>query len=99
MFLKYCRLSFFIALLISAPIFAQDADIDSDKQREQYEKKMKAQLDKEINDFITTLDADDFQKEIIKQKMHSYYEKRKSIYMDTSIKPFERDEQLSILPE
>ena len=75
---------------------AQEND-DAEKQRAEYEKKVKEELDERIQLFTTDLEVDDFQKEIIKQKLHSYYEERKKIYLNTGLKYFERDEQIDAL--
>jgi lipase chaperone LimK len=70
---------------------------DAEKQRAEYEKKVQEEMTERIQIFADGLNVDDFQKEIIKQKMHSFYDERKSIYMDASLKYFERDEQLKAL--
>lgn len=96
MFLKYCKVFLFFVLCINAPLTAQSSN---NEQREEYEKKMQEELDRQVNDFVPTLDADDFQKEIIKQKIHSYFAERKKIYYDATLKPFEKDELLSTLAD
>ncbi len=70
--------------------FAQP-DAETKKRMEQMERDIQEKQDDYVNDFITTLDVDDFQKEIIKQKMHSYFDSKKSIYMSVA-EQHKRDE-------
>lgn len=69
--------------------FGQNDDVK--KQMEKIEKEMQKRQNIYVNDFINTLDVDDFQKEIIKQKMHSYFEAKKAIYISEA-KQYKRDE-------
>ncbi len=50
-----------------------------EKQRLKYEAEIEERKQEYISDFIETLDADDFQKEIIKQQMESYFDEVKKI--------------------
>ncbi|MEZ4803084.1 MAG: hypothetical protein R2797_09950 [Gelidibacter sp.] len=92
MLCKTGKIAMLFLLVFSLQTFAQSTD--TDKQREQYEKKAKEELDQRIQTFISELQADDFQKEIIKQKLNSYFEEKKTIYMNQNLRYFERDEQL-----
>ena len=96
MFFRILRITLFLAILCSIPAMAQTQD-EAKKQQEEFEKKIKEKLETRIETFVTELQVDDFQKEIIKQKLHSYYMEQKAIYTDMSLKYFERDEQLSTL--
>ena len=64
---------------------------DAEKQMEQMKKEIQKKQDEYVNDFINTLEVDDFQKEIIKQKMHAYFDAKKSIYMSVN-EQYKRDE-------
>ena len=44
-----------------------------------YEQKLEDRKDEFIANFLTTLEADDFQKEIIKQYLNSYFEAKKEV--------------------
>lgn len=78
------------------PAMAQTQD-DIEKQRKEYMEKAETKLNERVLLFTSQLDADDFQKEIIKQKLRTYYEAQKSIYTDPTLKYYERDEQMSKL--
>ncbi len=89
----------FILLLFlfgSMSTIAQNSD-DAQKQREEFEQQALEKLNERIQMFLATLEIDDFQKEIIKQKLDSYYNKKKVIFMDRSLKYYERDERLMAL--
>lgn len=92
----FYKIALFSFLLFSMAAVGQSNE-DLEKQRAEYEKKAKEELDERIQLFTTDLKVDDFQKEIIKQKLQSYYEERKKIYLDATLKYFERDEQLEAL--
>lgn len=96
MFFRIFKITLFSFLLISMSGFAQSND-EVEKQQAEFEKKAKEELDSRIQIFTADLKVDDFQKEIIKQKLESYYEAQKKILMDVSLKYYERDEQLSAL--
>jgi hypothetical protein len=66
--------------------FSQAAE---EKQRLKYEAEMEQKKKEYINDFVTTLKVDDFQKEIIKQQMESYFEEFKKINL-LGLQEFER---------
>lgn len=86
------RLLFFLLFLsflsFNSAIAQSD---DAKKQMEKMEKEMQKKQEAYVNDFISTLDVDDFQKEIIKQRMHSYFEAKKAIYINEP-KQFERNQ-------
>ena len=96
MFFRLLKITLFLTIVCSASAFSQNKD-EIQKQREELESKVQENLENRIQSFVTQLKVDDFQKEIIKQKLHSYYREQKDIYLNTSLKYFERDEQISIL--
>ncbi len=96
MYLKMFKVFLIIFMFCSIPVVAQNKD-DAQKQREELEKKVQEKLTERIQSFIGQLEIDDFQKEIIKQKLHSYYVELKAIHMNTSLKYFERDEKFTSL--
>lgn len=70
---------------------AEAQNDDAKKQMEKMEKEVQKKQDEYVNNFVSVLEVDDFQKEIIKQKMHAYFNAKKSIYMSVE-KQFRRDE-------
>ena len=96
MFFRNFKIFLLLALVCSISSLAQTQD-EAQKQREEYEKKIQEKLEERIQTFVVELNVDDFQKEIIKQKLHSYYKEQRVIYMNTSLKYFQRDEQLATL--
>jgi len=86
------RLLFFL-LFLSVFNFnnASAQSDDAKKQMEKMEKEIQKKQDDYANEFISTLDVDDFQKEIIKQKMHALFEAKRLIYK-TEPKQFKRDQ-------
>ncbi len=62
----------FILFLISTSIYAQNA-ATVEKQKERYEEKVEEDKQNYISELLKTLEVDDFQKEIIKQTMDSYF--------------------------
>jgi ethanolamine utilization protein EutQ (cupin superfamily) len=83
-------------MFCSIPVAAQKKD-DAQKQREEFEQKVQEKLTENIQSFISQLQIDDFQKEIIKQKLHSFYVEQKAIYMNAGLMYFEREERLTAL--
>lgn len=77
-------------------VFAQTNEAAMKKQKEKMVKEIQMKQDEYINDFINSLEVDDFQKEIIKQKMYAYFEAKKAIYIENQqeIKRMELVEQL-----
>lgn len=57
--------------------FSQNAT--EEKQREKYEAEMEKKKKEYIDEFVATLDVDEFQEIIIKQTMDSYFEEAKAI--------------------
>ena len=96
MFLRLFKIALVMTLLVSFPAYSQTQD-DAQKQREEFEKNVQEELTKRINAFVSELSVDDFQKEIIKQKLHSYYKEQRLIYTNNELKYFERDELVTNL--
>lgn len=81
-------LLFFSVFTINTAFTQND---EAKKQMEKMEKEMQKRQNDYVNDFISTLVVDDFQKEIIKQRMHAYFEAKKAIYISEP-KQFKRDQ-------
>lgn len=96
MFSKTIKAFLILTLLIVIPSTAQTTD-DAQKARENYEQKVHEEVNNRIQTFITNLEIDDFQKEIIKQKLQSYYTRKKEIFIDGSLKYYERDAKINEL--
>ena len=96
MYSKTIKIVLFFVVLCAIPCAAQSTD-EEQKIRAAYEDKVQANLNERIQTFLSELNADDFQKEIIKQKLEAYYEKKKVIFMDASLKYYERDENVNAL--
>ena len=92
------RIFYTIGLLLLISVSQSHAQNKSDEQiqRERLEKKFIEDHNDRILEFIKLLNADDFQKEIIKQKIQSYYQEKKAI-QTADLKYFEKDEQLKSL--
>ncbi len=95
MFFRICKITIVLLAMSSFSVSAQNDD--AEKQRAAFEKKALEELDSLTQEFVSQLQVDDFQKEIIKQKIHTYFQERKKIYYNQHLKYFEREEQLSIL--
>jgi hypothetical protein len=87
--MRFLIFTLFFILINFNNTFAQSDD--AKKQMEKIEKEMDKRQAEYINDFLSTLEVDDFQKEIIKQRMHSYFEAKKTIYVSEP-KQFKRDQ-------
>jgi hypothetical protein len=87
-----------ITLLLCLSFTAAHAQRDDrEKARiERYEKDMQKKQAEYISDFVEELKVDDFQKEIISQKLHTYFETKKTILF-TDIESFRRKELLEEL--
>ena len=83
--MKTLFISIFCSVLFISNGFSQAAE---EKQRLKYEAEMEQKKKEYINDFVGTLIVDDFQKEIIKQHMESYFEEFKKINL-LGLKEFE----------
>jgi Mn-dependent DtxR family transcriptional regulator len=77
--------------------YAQQDEAEMKKQKETFQKKLKEDQEERIQKFTSELHADDFQKEIIKQKLTSYYDEKKLIQQEHDLKYFEIEEKLNTL--
>jgi lipase chaperone LimK len=96
MFTKTIKALVLLSLLLAIPCTAQTTD-DAQKARENYEQKVLEEVNNRIQTFTTNLEVDEFQKEIIKQKLQSYYARKKELFVDGSLKYYERDEKVNAL--
>lgn len=64
---------------------------------EKYKQKVEARKDEYIANFITTLEADDFQKEIVKQYLNSYFDAKQELSKVKYKNNFDRDEAIKKL--
>jgi agmatine/peptidylarginine deiminase len=96
MYLKTVKVMLLFFLFCAIPCVGQTKE-DAQKQREELEAKAIENFNERVKTFLSDLTVDDFQKEIIKQKLESYYAKKKIIYTDGSLKYYERDEKLNSL--
>ena len=74
--MKTLLISIFCSVIFISNGFSQAAE---EKQKLKNEAEMEKKKKEYINDFVGTLKVDDFQKEIIKQQMESYFEEFKKI--------------------
>lgn len=93
MFKKTIKISMLLFFLCQIPTIAQTQE-EIEKQQQEFEQKALEQLNIRIKTFLADQPIDDFQKEIIKQKLISYYQAKKVIYMNRTLKYYERDEQV-----
>lgn len=84
--MKTLFISIFCSVLFINNGFSQSKE---EKDRLKYEAEMEQKKREYINDFVGTLKVDDFQKEIIKQQMESYFEEFQKINM-LGLREFER---------
>lgn len=91
--MKRIYLALCFCLAVTSIMHAQTTD---EKKKERYEAEVEEKKQKYINDLVKTLNVDDFQTEIIKQTMDSYFEKVKKIHM-LNIPHFEKMGQIEQL--
>lgn len=84
--MKTLFISIFCSVLFINNGFSQSKE---EKDRLKYEAEMEQKKREYINDFVGTLKVDDFQKEIIKQQMESYFVEFQKINM-LGLREFER---------
>ncbi|SDB40292.1 hypothetical protein SAMN03097699_1134 [Flavobacteriaceae bacterium MAR_2010_188] len=87
---------FLFTLLFSFNFVSAQGDSKQEQQRAKYEKEVQQRQNEMISDFVEELKVDDFQKEIISQKLHSYVQ-RKTEILKQSNREIERRERLDIL--
>lgn len=64
-----------------------------------FEREREERKQEYISNFLTTLEADDFQKEIIKQHLNSYYEAKMALYKTRFEREFEREKAIKNLDD
>ncbi len=69
----------------------------SEQEIAKYERLVEERKNEYIANFITTLEADDFQKEIIKQYLNSYYDERKALLEVRYERVFDREQAIKKL--
>ncbi|OUS00870.1 hypothetical protein A9Q86_08950 [Flavobacteriales bacterium 33_180_T64] len=69
--MKKIYLTIFCCIALIGSVSSQNAA--DQKKIEKYEEEVERKKQNYINDFLATLNIDDFQKEIIKQSMNSYF--------------------------
>ena len=80
-------------LIVSGIAYSQQNQLTSsekEKMIEKYKEDAKQQKEEYISNFLETLAIDDFQKQIIKQSIYSYFEEIIKI-TKLGLKPYERD--------
>ena len=96
------------ALLLGLNTYAQRRDrmgnpvIQKEPTKEEiekYKRQMEERKEEFITNFLTTLEADDFQKEIIKQYLNSYYDEKKKLMEVQYERSFDRQEAIKKLNE
>ena len=70
--------------------------VNEEKEKEKYEAKIEEKKKKYINDFIETLKVDEFQQEIIYQKMYSYFDELTKVNK-LGLKKYEREKEIERL--
>lgn len=69
----------------------------TEKDIENYKRKVEERKEEFIANFLTTLEADDFQKEIIKQYLNSYFDEKQKLYKIKYERAFDRQEAVKNL--
>lgn len=91
---RLLSLCFFLCLLGQTG-FSQ-VSTQAKLQRQKYEEKIQEKRNTLIQDFLDDLDVDDFQKEIIEQKLHSYIQKKEALYREGN-KSYVLKEKIEVL--
>ncbi len=91
--MKRIYLALCFLLTMGSTLQAQTVE---EHKKQKYEEEVEEKKQEYINDLVATLDVDDFQKEIIKQTMDSYFEKIKGIHAQ-NIPLFEKKGQIEQL--
>ncbi|NNF86350.1 MAG: hypothetical protein HKM26_07335 [Winogradskyella sp.] len=71
----------------------------SQSQIEERERKIAERKAEYISNFLVTLEADEFQKQIIKQTLDSYFEEKIALFKVPFERSFEREEAVRLLNE
>lgn len=71
----------------------------TDKDIENYKRKVEERKEEFLANFLTTLEADDFQKEIIKQYLNSYFDEKQKLYKIKYERSFDRQQAVKKLDD
>ena len=71
----------------------------SQQQIDAQKREMEERKDEYIANFLTTLEGDDFQKEIVKQTLNSFFEKRVALYQINYERSIDRKDAAKKLEE
>lgn len=71
----------------------------SEKDIENYKRKIEERKEEFIANFLTTLEADDFQKEIIKQYLNSYFDAKQEVLKVKYERSFDREQAVKKLDD
>ena len=93
--MKTLFISIFCSVLFISSAFSQTTD---ERNKQKYEAEVEQKKMEYINDFIGTLKVDDFQNEIIKQNMVSYFDELKKINL-LGLRDFERKTKIESLDD
>jgi hypothetical protein len=77
----------------------QNSGEPTEQEIEKRKRMMEERKNEYINNFITTLEADEFQKEIIKQSLLSFYDKKMVLLKTQYERYFEREQAIKQLEE
>ncbi|WMI67197.1 hypothetical protein [Mangrovimonas sp. YM274] len=71
---------FFILFSLGTSTMVSQTSESQQKEIERYKEKMEEEMDNFITEFVASLEVDDFQKHIIKQKLYSYFDAKQELY-------------------
>jgi hypothetical protein len=95
---KYISTFCLLALLSFNKIVSQNV-LPNESQKERTERKIEERKQEYINNFLSTLNADDFQKEIIKQKLISFFDEKIALSKQQYSRSFEYQEAVRKLED
>jgi len=95
---KYTLIISLLALLMFHKGYSQNV-MPNESQKERVDRKLEERKQEFINNFLTTLNADDFQKEIIKQKIMSFFDEKIALGKQQYSRSFEYQEAVRKLEE
>ena len=75
----------------------QPSEEEIKRQQEKFAKEMDERREEYVANFLTTLEADDFQKEIIKQTLNDYFEKKIALFKIPFERSIEREDAVKAL--
>jgi hypothetical protein len=96
--IKYTVIFSLIAFLSFNKNYSQNV-MPNESQKERTERKIEERKQEYINNFLSTLKADDFQKEIIRQKLNSFFEEKIALSKQQYNRSFEYQEAVRKLED